>query len=187
MLQQAEWVQIRDLEDTATYYSVRFQINMAVAVKVTVFGMWHSVNLWLFATFWRILLPPSSACERENVTLKMELISAWKTCLTRHQISPCRSIRQQSLSISFPEFYSQTPFATRDRVPAVVATNHNMILMFVCSASCVRLTVREKARVLYWLLHYDVSRCCVPHSPVSGSERHGRRKGRGYGEVRVHL
>jgi len=160
---------------------------MAVAVKVTFIGMWHSVNLWLFATFWRKLLPPSSACERENVTLKMELISAWKTYLTRHQISQCRSVRQQSSSVSFPEFYSQTQFTTRDRVPAVVTTctNHNMISMSVCSAFYVQL--REKVHVFYWLLHYDVSRCRVPYLPVSGSECHGRRKGRGYGEVRIHL
>jgi hypothetical protein len=158
---------------------------MAVAVKVTFFGMWHSVNLWMFATFWRKLLPPSSACERGNVTLNMELISAWRTYLTRYRISRCRSIRQQSSSISFPEFYSQTQFATRDRVSAVVATNHNMISMSVCSASCVQL--REKVRVFYWLFHYDVPPCCVPYSPVTGSERHGIRKGRGYGEVRVHL
>lgn len=147
--------------------------------------MWHIVNLWLFATFWRKLLPPSSACEPENVTLKIESISAYETYQTRQQISRCRSIRQQSSSTSFPEFYSQTQFATRDRVLAVVATNHNMISMSVCSSSCVQL--RRKMRVFYWLLHYDVSRCCVPYSPVSGSERHGRRKGRGYGEVRVHL
>jgi len=36
MLEQAEWVQNRDLEDIAT--SVRFQINVAIAVNVTFLG-----------------------------------------------------------------------------------------------------------------------------------------------------
>jgi hypothetical protein len=104
----------------------------------------------------------------------MEVVGACKTYLTTYQTSWCHSIRHQSSDIPLPELsYAQTPYATRDSVPAVVATNRNMILMFIFNAYFVQL--REKVRVFYWLVRHDVSRCSVPYSRVTGAERDDRR------------